>query len=177
MAPEVSVRMNGIGPLQLIVIDFDSALLPPLVHAQLDDLRRRGLMRLVDSVVAAKGNDGELIILDTLDAPRGDPLWSGVLAHALFGKPGQKRWSASTLQSRDRQSLRQAELGVTEEQLLDIADLIPTNSRALILLIEHLWEADLDMAAAEAQGHVLASCWIAPTMLAQMIERDRPLLK
>lgn len=169
--------MDAIGPLQLIVIDFDSALLPQLVHAQLDDLRRRGLVRLVDSVVAAKGNDGELIILDTLDAPRGDPLWSGVLAHALFGKPGQKRLPVDTPSARNRQSARPPELGVTEEQLLEIADLIPTNSRALILLIEHVWEADLDMAATEAQGHVLASCWIAPTLLAQMIDRDRPLLK
>lgn len=169
--------MDDIGPLQLIVIDFESALLPPLVHAQLDDLRRRGLVRLVDSLVAAKGNDGELIILDTLDAPRGDPLWSGVLAHALFGEQGHARWRARSLQSRDWPSGRSPELGVSEEQLLEIADLIPANSRALILLIEHVWEADLDMAATEAQGHVLANCWIAPTMLAQMIDRDRPLLK
>ena len=169
--------MEEIGPLQLIVIDFDGALLPQLVHTQLDDLRRRGLMRLADSVVAAKGNDGELITLDTLDAPRGDPLWSGVLAHALFGKPGQYRWPPNALPSRGRQSAPPPELGVTEEQLLEIADLIPTNSRALILLIEHVWEADLNMAATEAQGHVLANCWIAPTMLAQMIERNRPLLK
>lgn len=168
--------MDGIGPLQLIVIDFESAVLPPLVHAQIDDLRRRGLMRLVDSVVTAKGNDDELIILDTLDAPRGDPLWSGVLAQSFFGISGRKDWAVQPLPTRDRSGRQAPELGVTEEQLLEIADLIPTNSRALILLIEHIWATDLDMAATEAHGRVLASCWIAPGLLVQMLKRGRPLL-
>jgi uncharacterized membrane protein len=169
--------MDGMGPLQLVVIDFRSAVLPPLVHAQIDELRRRGLMRLVDSVVAVKGNEGELIMLDTLDAPRGDPLWNGVLAQALFGAPARDELAAQPPPARGLQSRRPPEMGVTEAQLLEIADLIPTGSRALILLLEHVWATDLNIAANEAEGHVVANCWIAPDLLRQMLKRERPLLK
>jgi uncharacterized membrane protein len=169
--------VDGIGPLQLIVIDFQSAVLPPLVHAQIDDLRRRGLIRLVDSVVAVKGDDGELIILDTLDAPRCDPIWSGVLAQTLFGTMAQPSRIAESMPAADAPIRRAPELGVTEEQLLEVADLIPTNAHALLLLVEHLWTAEIDMAATEAQGHVLASCWISPSLLAHMHQRGDSLFR
>lgn len=169
--------MDHIGPLQFIVIDFHSAVLPPLVHAQIDDLRRRGLVRLVDSVVASKRDGGDLVILDTLDAPRGDPIWSGVLARSLFGSKIQSDREPDSMPVSGWQVRQIPELGVTEEQLLEVADRIPTNAHALILLIEHVWTAELDMAATEARGHVLANCWISPALLGEMIRSGRPLFR
>jgi hypothetical protein len=169
--------MDTVGPLQLIVMDFQSAVLPPLVHAQFDDLRRRGVVRMLDSLVAVKEDEGRLVVVDTLDAPRGDMFWSGVLARSLLGSNGPSSWHADTLPISNAGIRPVPELSVTEEQLLEIADLIPTNSRALVLLVEHLWTADLSMAAFEARGHVLAHCWISPAMLAQMVRRTSPLLR
>jgi hypothetical protein len=167
--------MDGFGPLQLIVIDFDSAVLPPLAHAQIDELRRHGVVRLVDSVVAIKEGDGRLIMLETLDAPRSDPVWNGVLARCLFGSKDQHGWNDSSMPVESPRQRSAPELSVTEEQLLEVADLIPTNARVLILLIEHLWTSEIGMAAAEAEGHVLANCWISPTLLTQTIRRGRAL--
>lgn len=168
--------MGEIGPLQLIFIHFDQPVVPPLVHAQIDDLRRRGLMRLADSVVAVKGDDGALVILDTLDAPRGDPLWSGVLARSFFGAGCTTSRSFDWEPTAGPQLRPPPELSVTEDQLLEIADLIPTNSRTLILLIEHSWTVDLEIAAVEGEGHVLANCWITPAMLTRLLRRERALL-
>lgn len=169
--------MDGVGPLQLIFIDFESAVLPPLVHAQIDDLRRRGLVRLIDSLVAIKESEGRLIVMDTLDAPRADPVWSGVLAQALLGSNINARSNVELFTGSDPLLRPASELGVTEEQLLEIADLVPTTSRVLILLIEHLWTADLDMAALEARGHMIANCWISPALLGQMLQRESPLFR
>jgi hypothetical protein len=167
--------MDGFGQLQLIVVNFRSAVLPPLVHAQIDELRRRGLVRLIDSVVASKGAGDDLIILDTLDAPRGDPIWSGVLARSLFGSNTQPGREGNPMPVENPPVRHVPGLGVTEEQLLEVADLIPSNSHALVLLIEHLWMAELDMAAMEAYGQVLASCWISPVLLGQLIRSGHPL--
>jgi uncharacterized membrane protein len=167
--------MERHGPLQLIVFDFENAVLPNLVHAQIDDLRRRRLIRLLDSVVAMKSSEDELIILNTLDAPRGDPLWSGLLAQTLFGSAGEVAWTARLVNPEHRSVRLHPEYGVTEDQLLEIADLIPTNARALLMLIEHLWASELEVAAAEADGHVLASCWIGSGLISQLLERSRPL--
>lgn len=167
--------MDGFGPLQLIVIDFHSAVLPPLAHAQVDELRRHGLVRLVDSVVATKEGNGRLIMLETLDAPRSDPVWNGVLARCLFGSKDRFGWKESSMQGGDPLQRTAPELSVTEEQLLEVADLIPTNARVLILLIEHRWTSELDMAAMEAEGHVLANCWISPALLIQTIRSGRAL--
>jgi hypothetical protein len=169
--------MERTGPLQLIVIDFQSAVLPPLVHAQVDDLRKRGFIRLVDSVVAAKSDGSQLIILDTLDAPRGDPSWGGVLARALFGSSNWPAWNDGWKEGASPPIRPDPELSVTEAQLLDIADLIPTNSRALILLIEHLWASELDIAALEAEGHVLANCWVSTALIQKMMRSQRPLFE
>jgi len=168
--------MGEHGPLQLIFIHFDQPKVPPLVHAQIEDLRRRGLIRLADSAVAVKGDDGALIILDTLDAPRGDPLWSGVLARSFFGASQDTPQNYNLAPPADYLSRRAPDLNVTEDQLLEIADMIPTNSRTLILLIEHSWTADLEMAVIEGEGHVLANCWISPTLLTHLLQRKRALL-
>jgi hypothetical protein len=166
---------DGFGPLQLIVIDFRSAVLPPLAHAQIDDLRRRGVIQLVDSVVATKEGDGRLIMLETLDAPRSDPVWNGVLAQCLFGSKDRFGMNDSLMPVEEPLQRSPPELSVTEEQLLEVADLIPTNARVLMLLVEHLWTSELGMAAVEAEGQVLANCWISPTFLSQTIRRGRPL--
>jgi hypothetical protein len=133
-------------------------------------------MRLADSAVALKGEDGALIVLDTLDAPRGDPLWSGLLARSFFGVNHQTPRTLDRAPPPSHRSRLATELSVTEDQLLEIADLIPTNSRTLILLIEHRWTADLEMATTEGEGHVLANCWISTSMLTHLLQRKRALL-
>lgn len=168
--------MGSIKPLQLIVIGFDSALLPPLVHTQIQDLRRRGVLRLLDSVVAAKGKNDELITVDSLDAPRGDSQYRGIIARSFFGAKVEIGWEFETDGLRWDSAGSLPDLGVTEDQLLEVADLIPSRSRALILLIEHVWIADLEIATAEASGHLLANCWISPELLGRMSRKDHSLL-
>lgn len=167
--------MDEFGPLQLIVIDFNSAVLPPLAHAHVDDLRKRGLIRLVDSVVATKETDGRLIILDTLDAPRSDPVRQGVLAQFLFEAKDRSAWADHAIPVGAPMQRLAPELSVTEAELLEVADLIPTNARVLILLIEHVWTSELGIAAMEADGHLLANCWISPALISQTIRSGRPL--
>jgi uncharacterized membrane protein len=167
--------MVNLGPLQLVVIDFHSAVLPPLVHSQIDAMRRRGLMRLVDSIVVVKGRNDDLINLETLDAPRSDSTWNGVLARSLFGSKPHRNWQFDFASPGSIPDRRMHDLGVSEAQLLEIADLIPVNSRALILLVEHLWMAELNTAAKEAHGHVIANCWISPFLLSEVLQRGSPL--
>ncbi len=168
--------MDGKEALQLIVIEFGSAVLPPVVHAQIEDYRRRGVLRLVDSVTAVKEDSGNLIVLNTLDAPRGDPAWSGVLTRSFFDTAAPSSGPALDPVVGDTRPGAEPRFGVTEEQLLEIVDLIPTGGRVLILLVEHLWASDLAMAAIEADGHMLANCSISPGLLAQFLQRGRPLL-
>lgn len=167
--------MNLSAPMQLIVVDFASAVLPPVLHAQIDDLSRRRVIRLLDSVVAMKSRDGDLIVLDTLDAPRGDPVWDGLLAKALFGVSAPETSAGVQFDLGSNIQRPSTQFGVTEDQLLEIADLIPMHSRALILLIEHIWSTELDRTAEEAEGHMLANCLIEPSFLAQMLNRGAPI--
>lgn len=168
--------MRAIRPLQLIVIEFSNVLLPTLVHTQIQDLRRRGVLRLLDSVVAAKGRNDELILVDSLDAPRSDSQYRGVLARSFFGANVDLGWEFEAEGLPWDSKARLPDLGVTEDQLLEVADMIPSRSRALILLIEHVWIADLEIATEEASGHVLANCWISPELLVRMSRKDHSLL-
>ncbi len=169
--------MGSIKPLQLIVIDFANPILPTLVHTHIHDLRRRGVLRLLDSVVAAKGKNDELFLVDSLDAPRSDSQYRGILARSLFGANVGLGWGFESEALTWDTARKLPDMGVTEDELLEVADLIPSSSRALILLIEHVWIADLEIASEEASGHVLANCWISPELIARMSLRDRSLLE
>ncbi len=155
-------------PLQLMVIDFAHAMLPTLVHTQIQDLRRRGVLRLLDSVVAAKGKNDELILVESLDVLRTDSQYPGIIARSFFGAKAGPGVELEIEEQTWKSARPLPDLGVTEDQLLEIADLIPASSRALILLIEHVWIADLEVATNEANGQVLANCWISPELITRM---------
>lgn len=51
------------------------------------------------------------------------------------------------------------DFGITRDQILEIADLIPRSSQALLLLVEHRWALNLKDAIG-AGGSVLASGFV-----------------
>lgn len=168
--------MSALGSLQIVVLDYANPEFPARAYGQLKNLHTLGVIRLVDSLITEKDMANQFKSLGPLEKLEDCCAWSGVLAKSLLGRNQGDSTDFRGWQDPDQPGRQTPEIGATEEQLLEVVDRIPTGSRALILLIEHVWTTALEAAAAEASGHLLANCWTTPEFLEQSIRKEQPLL-
>ena len=158
----------SIGPLQLVVLGFDEAAMPAEVIDQLRDLRQKGIVRLVDGVFADKNGDGDIQVVEVTDLDSDEALLLGTLARSLFGYGVTGLVPALIGTESGVLAGEVGDFGLTEDQLYEVADLIPRNSAAMFLLIEHQWALGLKQGVLDAGGVVLANGWITPATLIAM---------
>ena len=151
------------GPVQIIVIGFDNPDPQGEVLAEVDRLRKLEIVRLVDLVVVAKSDDGDLAQVQTSDLTVGQAAGLGAIVGALvgFGAAGEEGAEAgATLGAQAA-----AEGGLLGEAVWSVADAVPPGSMAAVVLLEHRWAIPLRDAVRRAGGVALADAWIHPADL------------
>jgi hypothetical protein len=133
------------GPVQVLVVGFEQPALRGEVLAELARLREAGIVRLVDLLLLARGDDGTF---ETLEAPPGLPSGLGQLATAILGGP------AGDVQPGDGEG--------SDDPVWSLADAVPPGTTAAVALLEHVWAAPLRNAIARAGGRPLEETWLAP---------------
>jgi hypothetical protein len=128
------------GPVQLLVVGLDRPDSSGEVLAALDQLRDSDAVRIVDVLVVHKDADGAV---ERTDHP------GGAAVAALVGL------------ARDEEGDLPA-----DEELWSLDDVIPTDSDAVIALVEHRWAIGVRDAVRAAGGVPVADAWIHPADLA-----------
>jgi uncharacterized membrane protein len=160
--------MVSLGPLQLVLIELrDSSLVAELIRGLHEDGGPRGI-RLVDAVITSKDSEGEIAIVEVPDLPAEDRALFGILSRSLFEGIDERRLSPLMMHESGFITDQTGDYGLTEDQLLEIADLIPKSSRSLFLLIEHLWALNMKATVEVAGSSVVASGLITPATLYEM---------
>ena len=127
------------GPVQVLVVGFEAPTFSGEVLAELDRLRERGVVRLVDVLLVERREDGTF---ETLEPPPGsDPDLGRIAAEVLGG---------------GEESLGDEAFGET----WSLADAVPPGEVAAIALIEHLWAEPLVSAIGRAGGRPLGELWL-----------------
>jgi uncharacterized membrane protein len=159
------------GPLQLIVLSFDEAVLPLGVVNQLRRLRDDGVIRMVDSTFVAKDLHGDIVsIKGSTDYTPEETALLGTLAGALFGYGAAGEEGVELGAELGLLTTADGSIGLTEDDIDEIADRIPAGSSAVFLLIEHLWALGVKEAVVEANGTVVAQGFITPETIMRMGE-------
>jgi hypothetical protein len=133
------------GPVQVLVVGLDRPGFSGEVLAEFGRLRDAGLVRLVDLLLVARGDDGAL---ESLDPPDGSAPDLGDVATALLtqgssdGHPGVP--------------------GAEDAPPWSLTAAVPPGSMAAVALIEHLWAESLTAAIARAGGRPLDETWLGP---------------
>jgi len=142
------------GPLQLVVVGFDSPSLDGSVLGELEGLRAQGMIRLVDVLGVHKDEEGAVWSLEMSDLTDEQALLAGAAIGALIGlgAGGEGKAAEGAVEGMLAFSERR-ELGVSPEDVMHIADHIPTGGAALLMLVEHRWLIPL-RDAIRAQGGV-----------------------
>jgi uncharacterized membrane protein len=152
------------GPVQMLVLEFDSDHLKGEVLPEVRRLKDAGIIRLIDLMVVQKHENGEIEAIHDSDLSQEESMEFGALVGALvgFGAGG------------DEEAERAAVAGAAEAEgghvfhdaeVWYLGDLIPNGTTAAVALIEHLWAIPLRDKIIEAGGVPLADEWIHPADL------------
>ena len=155
-------RASALGPVQLLIIAFDGTNFDGRILDELRRLREHDVVRLVDLLFVAKGEDDEVIELVIGDLSMEESAAYGDLVRALIGVGVDGEVSAleATKAAADAASQNGSRLGPQDAWFL--ADQIPVGTAAAVALIEHRWAVPLRDAIEAADGHDLVDTWVHP---------------
>jgi uncharacterized membrane protein len=150
----------ALGPVQLLIVGFGED--ANFTGAALDELHRlseQDIVRLVDLLVVAKDEDGNVTKIEISDRPELQKF--GAVAGALVGLGAAGEEGAEIGAEVGAEAMSGGQM-YDSEQVWVIADEIPPGMTAAIAMLEHRWAIPLRNAIGGANGVVLADEWIHP---------------
>ena len=152
-----------IGPIQILVVGFESNdRFRGEILKELDELRLRGTIRLLDLLFVMKDTNSEITAFEETDLSEEEEIEYGAMIKAMIGLgagQGGDEAIASAVAMSDN------DYGLTAEDVLQVADQINPGTSAGILLIEHRWAIGLKTAIRNAGGHPLMQGFLTPEAL------------
>jgi len=153
--------------LQLFAIGFEGNKFTGEIIPELEDVRKRGLVRLIDLVFVTKDESGTVTAIQFSDLTDEEKIELGMEAGALlgYGAYGPDGVEAGM----EAGAIAAAEdFGMSDEDIEEIAAEVPENCSALIVLVEMLWSLPLKQAMLNANGSLLGQWIIQPESLIEM---------
>jgi uncharacterized membrane protein len=155
--------MEEFGPVQILVVGFDNTEFTGEVLDELRRLKELDIIRLIDMVVVAKDEDGEIVEVQMSDLSAEESAEFGAIAGALvgLGAAGEEGLEAGATAGAEAAIEEEGEF-ISDETVWTIADTIPEGTTAAVALIEHRWAIPLRDAIRSKGGFPLADSWIHP---------------
>lgn len=151
-----------LGPIQLVVIGFESnEKFKGDIQRELDALRTRGVIRMLDLLFVMKTEDGNVMSIQDTDLSVAEEVEIGAAISRLMGLTDAEADEAPLAPLDEAED----QYGFTEQDILDVAAQIEAGTSAAILLVEHVWAAGFKQAVGEAGGRMLAQGFLTPQAL------------
>jgi hypothetical protein len=152
------------GPLQLLVVGFESTeQFRGDIAREVNQLRGRGLIRVVDARLLSRSADGELTEVD-LNPVLGEPTAErGRPAAHLFGLNGGGNGGGNGGFSSPAAYARTA--GFAIDDLRRLTDEIGPGEIAGVVLVEHVWAGHLQQAIRATGGLLIAQGMLTPEVM------------
>lgn len=150
-----------VGPVQIIVLGFDDLKFQGDILPELKRLRDLEIIRLVDMVIVAKSDRGDLVRVKAGALSEEDSAQVGAIAAALVGLESDVEEDDGGGAPADGQGA-EARGFLGDERTWSVADVIPAGKMGVIALLEHRWAIPLRDAVRRAGGVTLADAWIHP---------------
>ena len=147
------------GPVQMLVVGFETNRLEGKVLAELKRLREADIVRLVDLLVVAKDDQGELATVQATDLSQDEAMQLGALIGALIGLGTGDEDTMAAAAVAGAEEMADSHL-LDESEVWYVADAIPDGTTAAIALLEHRWAIPFRDAILDQGGIVLADEWI-----------------
>ena len=160
------------GPIQVFVIGFDDFQATGRIVAELRQVRKRGLIRVVDLLFVQKDAQGNVFnSMHGTDLSEEERQRLGAIAGGLLGLGAGGLEGAYEGAQLGALSAAERDFGLSADRLHELADAIPAGGAAAILVVEHHWAARLRNAITDAGGFTVAQAIISPRALV-MVGRE-----
>jgi uncharacterized membrane protein len=152
----------------MMVVGFDDPDFKGQVLAELDKLRKQELVRVIDILLVQKDAAGEVSTRQITDLSPDEAKELGQVVSALIGlgeAVGGDAEGAARMWSGESDA---GDVGVTEDDLIDVLAEIPNGSAVAIALLEHRWAIPLREAIISAGGAPIIDTWVHPRDLVEI---------
>ncbi|MCL4265650.1 MAG: hypothetical protein KJ069_20730 [Anaerolineae bacterium] len=148
------------GPIQMLMIKFETTeKFTGEILKELNMLRGKGLIRLIDLLMVVKKPDGQIQRMEMTDLTDAQMRHFGSVVGKLMGLEGGTAVSESPLVAAGTQ------FGLSADDFAKLPDLLEPNTAAGLLLFEHTWAAGFQAAVGRAGGRMTAQGFLTPQLL------------
>ena len=162
-----SQRTVMYGPMQLFVIGFPGNQFSGEIIPALNEARDKNLIRMIDYLFVSKDDQGNISAVKGTDLGRKEIKQLNSVIGALLGLGAGGMQGAETGAEMGAE-FSEKDLGLKESDIRDIADDIPDNSSALLMIVEHLWAKKVKQALVNSDGIMLAQGMLTPELVVQV---------
>jgi uncharacterized membrane protein len=156
----------SIGPIQIIAFGFERTdQFRGEVLEELSNLRGRGLIRLIDLLVAIKDPSGELIAAEMNDLTQEESVEFGRVIGKLLGKDGAEAKELAADAIETTLAAAAHSIGLDYKGIQQVVAKIPPGEAFGVLMFEHTWAIPLRDAIRRAGGVPLAQGFLTPEAL------------
>jgi uncharacterized membrane protein len=152
----------AVGPVQLLVLGFQSPDFQGEIREELNRLRDNDLVRVIDALAVRKDADGDVQVLHESQLSGEEQAAFGALVGGLIGLGAAGEEGFEVGAERGAEAVAERGGVLSDDTAWDVLAEIPPDTAALLILLEHRWAIPLRDAIARAGGFRLASEFISP---------------
>jgi uncharacterized membrane protein len=159
----------AIGPVQLIVLGFQHPEFHGEIIAELERLRERDTVRVIDALAVHKDAAGEIEVMHLSNLSKDEAIELGSKVAALIGLgiEGEEGMAAGAEAGAEAAAADGVNV-FSDEDAWDVLEEIPNDSAAALILLEHHWAVPLRDAIARAGGFRISDGFISPLDLVEI---------
>jgi uncharacterized membrane protein len=158
------------GPMQLLVIGFENPEFHGQIRRELESVMEKGMIRLIDLLFVWKDKDGNIKVMEATQLDEEERLRFGAVVGRLIGYGAGGEEGAMEGIKEGAMAAARESYGITEEDILEITEVIPEGTAAAIIIIEHLWAKSLKQAIRDSGGVLVSQGMLTPELLAEVGE-------
>ena len=163
----VSQRTVMYGPMQLFVIGFPGNKFSGEIVSAINDARDTDLIRMIDYTFISKDQNGKISSVKGTDLGRKEIEQFDSVLGALIGL-GVAGIEGAKIGAEEGARFGEHDMGMSKENIREIADNLPNNSSALLMLVEHLWAKGIKQALVNSGGIMIAQGMVTPEVMIEI---------
>ena len=152
--------LERVGPIQFLAIGFDRTdLFSGAIRRELQALRNRGLIRLIDALFVVKDEAGIVTRLEASDLSEAEKVQLGAVLGGLLGL------SPVSAEGTIADGTAEQVLGLSASDVKSLVNDLPSGKAVGLFLVEHVWATNFKVAMREAGGRPLMQGYLTQESL------------
>jgi uncharacterized membrane protein len=146
----------------MLVIEFDRIdQFKGDILRELEELKRRGVIRVLDLLFVMKDEAGDIIAFEDSDLNDAEEMELGLLLGKMVGLEPRAQAAVEA----GAVAMSEHDYGLTEEDIQAVANQIAPGTATGLLLVEHRWAIGFRDAVGTASGRMIAQGFLTPDAL------------